>query len=339
MRAALLRRFGGPEVLEVADLPEPEIGPEEMRVRVNACGVCGHDLLSRAGRLGGDLPRVLGHEITGTVEETGSSVAGFATGDRVVLCQRRVCGRCTACRSGHPNRCTRGAGFYGEDLPGGYAEYVVADAGNAVRLPQEVSDEAAAALPCGVVTALHAIRRLQLALGETVAVVGAGGGVGVHALGLAALAGARVVAVTHSPAKVTDLRDAGADAVVAGHGAEVVAKVRETARGGVDAVVDCTGVTLPLSLRIVRSGGRVALLGNIDPGAAGFHAGLAILKEIDVLGSSHGTLDELETAVGLVRDGRVKPIVSTTFPLADAADAHRHVALGRTVGRTVLTLP
>lgn len=335
MRAAVLEQFGGPEVIEPATLPTPAIDAREMLIRVSACGVCGHDLLARAGRLGGSLPRVLGHEIAGVVAAVGEGVSGFAVGHRVVLNQRRSCGRCAACRRGRPNHCTKGAGFYGEDLPGGYADYVVAEESNAVVLPPEVSDEDAAALPCGVVTALHALRRARVGPDDVVAIVGAGGGVGIHALALAAHLGARVIAVTHRADKAEALREAGADEVVAAEVAEAGA-VRAAAGGSVDAVIDCTGIAVEAAVRMLRHGGRLAVLGNIDPGPANLPTGALILKEIDLFGSSHGTPAELADAVRLVADGHVRPRIAGVFDLMQAAEAHRAVASGSTVGRVLI---
>jgi D-arabinose 1-dehydrogenase-like Zn-dependent alcohol dehydrogenase len=338
MGAVVLRRFGEPEELSLGTMPAPDVGDEELLVRVRACGVCGHDVLARRGKLGGPLPRVLGHEIAGAVERVGVAVERFTPGDRVVLNQRRSCGRCRACRAGQPNHCTSGPGFYGEDLPGGYAQYVVAGPENAVRLPNQIDDVTAAALPCGVVTALHALARAEVSLGETVAVVGAGGGVGVHAILLARLSGARVVAVTHRAEKVARLEALKPDLVVAAEAAELAAAVRSAAGGPVDVVIDCAGVTLPASLRMLRHGGRLALLGNVDPRLLELQAGLLILKEIALLGSSHGTPAELATAVELVRAGRLAPVVDAVLPLDQAAEAHRRLGSGQTVGRVILSV-
>lgn len=337
MRAIVLQRFGGPEELVPAEIDRPMIGGHEMLVRVAACGVCGHDLLARSGRLGGALPRILGHEIAGVVEEVGDAAAGFAAGQRVVLNQRRHCQRCRACRGGHPNRCTSGAGFYGEDVPGGYAEYVVAEAANAVALTPEVSDVSAAALPCGVVTALRALRRARVGYGDVVAIVGAGGGVGVHALTIAADSGAHVIAVTHRADKADILRDYGADDVVVAEGDAAVVAVRAAAGGAVDAVIDCAGVAVGAGARMLRHGGRLALLGNIDPGANDVPAGLLILKEIELLGSAHGTPAELGDAVRLIAEGRLAPRIAATYALAEAAAAHRRLEDGGVIGRVVLT--
>lgn len=338
MDAVVLREFGSPERLTLERVLAPAPGDDDLLVRVHACGVCGHDLLARRGRLGGTLPRILGHEIAGVVASAGAAVVGFAPGDRVVLNQRRSCGACRACRAGAPNHCVAGAGFYGEDVPGGYAQFVLAGAQNVVALPSEISMAAAAALPCGVVTALHALRRARLGLEETVVVVGAGGGVGIHAVALAYASGARVVAATHRPEKAGRLKAAGADLVLVAAGDDLPAAVRAAVGGPVDAVIDCAGIAVQASARLLRHGGRLILLGNIDPGPLGVSAGLLIVKEIAVLGSSHGTPAELALAVELVRAGTLEPVVAAELPLAAAAEAHRCVETGAVAGRVVLTI-
>jgi acryloyl-coenzyme A reductase len=337
MRAVVLREFGEPDQLALESVPRPDIRSDELLVRVRACGVCGHDVLARKGRLGGGLPRILGHEIVGRIELVGAGVTRFAPGDRVVLNQRRSCGICRACRAGSPHHCTSGPGFYGEDLPGGYADYVVADALNAVALPDDVSDEQAAALPCGVVTALHALGRLELALAETVAIVGAGGGVGIHAVALARLAGASVIGVTHRAEKLDRVREAGAHVAITARSADLPAAVRSAAGGPVDAVVDCTGIALDAGVRMLRHGGRLAVLGNIDPGELELQIGRLILKEITIFGSSHGTPAELARAVDLIGRRVLAPVVAARFPLVEAAEAHRLMDTGTASGRVVLT--
>ena len=336
MEACVLREFGGPERLRRERVARPVPGPGELLIRVRACGVCGHDLLARRGALGGTLPRILGHEIAGVVEQVGATVAGVAVGERVVLNQRRSCWNCSACRAGRPNHCTAGPGFLGEDLPGGYAEYVITGPAEVVRLPDEVGDAEAAVLPCGVVTALHALRRVRLEAGETVAVIGAAGGVGIHAVALARLSGARVVAVTRAQDKLDQLSAAGADVAVAAGGDTMVAAVREAVGGTVDAVVDCVGATVAQSVRLLRHGGRLAIVGNVDAAAVALQPGLLILKEIDVVGSSHGTPADLALAVELVRRGQIKPVVAGEVPLDGAAEAHRRLEGQGAVGRIVL---
>lgn len=336
MRAVVLEEYGGPEALRPRSVARPARSEGELLVRVHACGVCGHDLLARRGAFGTRLPQILGHEIAGEVIE--SDAAEFDVGDRVVLNQRLSCGECVACTRGEPNLCTRGPGFYGEDVPGGYAEYVVARPSNAVRLPANVSLESAATLPCGVATGLHAIRRLELRSGETVLVTGANGGVGIHAVALARLYGGVVVAVIRNPEMEEDVRRAGAEAVVvipdhAGfHGA-----IRDRLPDGVDVAIECVGTpTLASTLRSVRPGGRVAVVGNVRPVPLEMTLGRLILKEVSLIGSSHGTPGDLALAVELLASGQIAPSIARTFPLERAAEAHAWAEGAAVAGRIVL---
>jgi acryloyl-coenzyme A reductase len=339
MRAVVLTAFGGPEVLRVGVVTAPRPADGELLVAVRACGVCGHDALARTGRLGGSLPRILGHEIAGEVREVGTGVTRFSPGDRVVLNQRWSCGNCRRCRTGRPNLCVDGRGFYGEDLAGGYAELVLAGEVNAVALPDNVPDVVAATLPCGVGAGLHALRRIGVKAGETVAVMGAGGGVGLNAVALAANIGAHVAGVTHRADKRPAILAAGAKLVVCSSENDAVGAVRTVFGGGVDAVVDCVGTpTFATAVRLLGRGGRIAVLGNVDPGEIHLRLGSAILREIEVVGSSHATTAELQAAVSLVSRGAVRPVTAATLELEEAAAAHTLLDAGTAAGRVVLRI-
>jgi acryloyl-coenzyme A reductase len=338
MRATIVRAFGDPSALEAAEVERPSPGPGEVLLRVRACGVCGHDLLARAGRLGGELPRILGHEIAGEVVELGAEVDFAWPGERVVLNQRRSCGACRSCARGRTNLCVRGAGFYGDGPPGGYGEYVLADESNLVALPDAIGFAQAATLPCGVGTGIHALGRLRVTLGERVVVVGAGGGVGIHAVALARLAGAYVVGSTHSPSKAEAIEAAGADAVVVSPAEGMAAAVRELVGDGVDAVIDCVGApTFAESLRMLRHGGRLAAVGNVDPRSVSLHLGLVLMKELELLGSAHATPAELRSAVDLVACSRLQPAAASELPFGEARRAHELLEAGAVAGRIVLT--
>lgn len=337
MRAVVLHEYGGPDMLRPASVERPVRGAGELLVRVRACGVCGHDLLARRGALGTRLPQILGHEIAGEIAEADEPGA-LAVGDRVVLNQRLSCGECAACARGDPNLCTLGAGFYGEDLAGGYAEYVVARPGNAVRLPPDVSFEAAATLPCAVGTGLHALDRLELRRGETFLVTGANGGVGIHAVALAKLSGAVVVAVIRDATTEEEVIRAGADTVVMAAEGEFHRAVRERHPDGVDAAIECVGTpTLPSTLRSLRPGGRLAVVGNVQPEQPlELKLGLLILKEVTLLGSSHATPADLARAANLVASQQIIPHVARTFPFERAAEAHAFAESATAAGRIVL---
>jgi acryloyl-coenzyme A reductase len=228
--------------------------------------------------------------------------------------------------------------FRGESAPGGYAEFVVADPHDVIRLPAELSFVDGAMLPCGIGTGLHALQHLGGTPGETVLVVGAGGGVGIHAVALAHAAGLRVIALTRGEAKRETLLAAGADHVIAA-AADPLAEIRRLAPGGVPLAIDCAGPpTLELTLRALARGGRVAVVGNV--GGAELDAstlvGRLIVRELTVLGSAHATVSELALGAEMVRRGAVRPVVAATLPLVRAADAHRLLEQRAPAGRIVL---
>lgn len=336
MRAVVMREFGGPDVLRVEELPVPEPGPGEVLLQIRACGVCFHDVVNRAGHLPRTaLPSVIGHELTGTVAGVGALVSGVQTGDRVVCLQRMPCGQCRACRTGQDHLCA--GPMFGEEVPGGYAEYALIRPGSFVPLPESISFSQAGVLTCGVATALHALRRGRVTLGETVLITGASGGIGIHAVQLAQRAGARVLAVTGSDAKSDALRSHGAEPIVSPDG-RFHGAVRRLVPEGVDCALEITGApTLGATLRSVRTGGRVVLVGNVAPGDAPINPGLLILKEIDLIAAKANGLDELREAVDLVARGLIRPVLSDTLPLDRAAEAHRLLEGRRATGRVVLT--
>jgi acryloyl-coenzyme A reductase len=338
VRAVVLHRYGGPDVLQVEDVAEPSFTDEELLIRVTACGVCGHDLLARSGQLGTPLPAVLGHEISGVIAAVGRDVTAFNVEDRVALVQRNPCGRCAACTAGATNLCRSGRGFYGEDQTGGYATHVVASSRNTVKLPPEIGEAAGAVLSCAVGTGWHALQRVAATAGEVAVVTGAGGGVGVHALQLCRYLGMQVIAVTSSDRKRERLLELGAHAVVSlsAGGPSLRDQVRDVTGGRLaDVVLEVAGPpTFSQSVAALAPHGRLALIGNVDPQDVLLRPGLVILKELSIVGSAHGTKQDLEAVVGLVAAGQVRVVIADELPLEDAGRAHGSPgadALGRRV--------
>lgn len=339
MQAVVLSRFGGPESLHTTTVACPVIRPDQMLVRVAACGVCGHDVLNRRGAFPGTrLPAVLGHEIAGTVEHTGDQIHAFRPGDRVALLQRLPCGECRACRDGRENLCRRGEGFYGEELSGGYGAFVVASTRNAVALPIEVPFSVGAVLSCALGTGYHALQRARVRPGDSVVITGASGGVGIHTVQIARLMGLRTVAIAASPAKVPALRVAGADEVLVAPEGEFHDGVRALTDGeGAAAVVEIAGTpTFASSVRCLRSGGRLVLVGNVRPGNVALNPAFSILKELELIGSGHACASELRQVIDLVVGARLNPVIAQTMPVAEAVEAHRLMESRNTTGRLVL---
>jgi acryloyl-coenzyme A reductase len=339
MKAIVVEAFGGPEVLKLVERETPTPAPGEALVEVAACGVCYHDLLDRGGRLPGvRLPLVLGHEIAGTVQAVGPGVTSPRPGERVVVYQRASCGTCRYCVDGRHDLCRTG-GLLGSQRDGGYAEYVVIRAHNLIPLPPGVAFADAALSVCPIATSLHAVKAVaEVGLGDVVLVTGAGGGLGLHQIALARLAGADVIAVTTSEGKMAALRAAGADEVVLAPDLRFSAAVWGlTAKQGVSVVLDnvVTG-TFGESMRSLGPDGRLVVLGNIDVARVDFNPGLAITRRLRVLGSGNCTLREVREVVALLDRQRLRPAVGAVLPFPEAAEAHRRVEARDVVGRAVL---
>jgi D-arabinose 1-dehydrogenase-like Zn-dependent alcohol dehydrogenase len=214
MRALVLEAFGGPFVRR--EVATPTLDPHEALVRVYYVGICGTVLKIRAGRMGLDvLPLIMGHEVAGEVVEVGSSVQGVAPGDRVTVNFYVTCGRCQFCRVGRDTLCAdvRQHGF---SLAGGFAEYMKTPGINLCKVPEHIPLERACILADAVATSYHAVtKRAQVRPGQTVALVGVGG-VGLHVLQMAKLAGGWVIAVDVNESRLELAQTLGADACAAG---------------------------------------------------------------------------------------------------------------------------
>ncbi|MBI1775129.1 MAG: alcohol dehydrogenase catalytic domain-containing protein [Proteobacteria bacterium] len=339
MRAVVLPRFGGPDVFTCEEVARPIPAPDQILIRVAACGVCGHDLLNRAGHFPHTkLPAVMGHEIAGTVVETGALVTRFKPDDRVAVIQRLACGLCALCRSGRENLCVSGPGFYGEGISGGYGEFVLASERNATTVPAGIPLHLAAMVSCAIGTGYHALHRARLALGDTVVITAASGGVGIHTVKLAKLMGLRTIAVSSSASKVERLREAGASEVVVSADMAFHKDVRALTNGdGADAAIEIAGTpTFNASVRSLKAGGRMVIVGNVDPGNVAINPAMAILKELEFIGSAHATLSDLKAVLGLVARGEITPEVAASFPVAEAAAAHSLMEARKAAGRVVL---
>ncbi len=341
MQALVMTRFGGPEVLAHARVPVPAIGADEVLVKVAYCGVCRHDLLTRAGAFPKiDLPVILGHQVSGQVVAVGEGVHGLESGARVMSMIYTGCGGCQACEHGNQALCLdERPRFLGEDVNGGYAEYVKVRADTVVAVPENVSLKAAAVVICTVGTAYHAlVTRADIQPGETVVLTGASGGVGIHALRLAKHLGARVIAVTSSESKRDGLVAAGADEVVIAGDLDFARDIKRLTGGrGADAVVEIVGArTLGASIHAVRNGGRVVMLGNVEGQPAQIRPAHFILKEISLIGTKSCTAGEVAHALELISSGRLHVDVGQAIALIDGAEVHRRMEANEAAGRLVI---
>jgi acryloyl-coenzyme A reductase len=339
MQAVVFREFGAPEQLVVAEVPRPAPGASDVLVRVEAAGICYHDLLDRAGKLPDARPgRILGHEIAGEVVEVGPQVVGVAPGQRVVLFQRIYCGRCRYCLSGRHDLC-RDSGVLGSHVDGGYAEYVCAPAVNAIVLPDEVDWVAGALGVCPIGTSVRAALGVAgLSAGQTALVTGASGGLGLHEIQIARTVGARVIAVTSSEDKAAAIRAVGADDVVVSPDLRFSGAVwRLTEKQGVDVVLDnvVTG-TLGESLRSLGALGLAVVLGNVGVSPLEVNPGLIIGRRLRIAGSGNATYEDVRRGLQMLANGQIRAQVGHVLPFPRAAEAHALLEGRGVVGRVVL---
>jgi NADPH:quinone reductase-like Zn-dependent oxidoreductase len=349
MRAAAFFETGPAARLTYAEVPTPTVGPRDVLVRVRACAVNHSDLDSWRGtsRWEFELPWVLGAEFVGTVSEAGREVTSVGAGDLVTALLQYSCEQCERCQNWRPDLCLD-LKIFGTSCWGGYGEFVRVPERAVVPLrPADDLDEdgvlAIAGGQCVVSTAWHMVNRLAVVRpGDLVLVPSASGGVGSVLVQCAKLAGATVVATTGSEAKRELIESLGADQVVVRTGADLRPDhlkdvLLTTAGGRFDAVLDTVaGPHFGAHLEVLRDDGILVTCGA----HAGEVVGLDVVKLFQhgwrIAGFRIAPPDELRAAVNLIRDGVIRILVDKTFPMSDAAEAHRYVDQQRHVGKVLL---
>ena len=346
MQAVVLREYGPPENLKWETVATPEPAPGEVLLQVAAVSVDLFQMEFRSGRaLQVPLPRIMGNGPAGVVAALGPQVEGVDEGQRVVVSNNVSCGNCKYCRIGRETLCSglnnhRG-GMIGAHRDGGYAEFVCVPARNLVPLPDTVSFEQASLIPNTIAPVVKACtHRAKIRPGETVLIVGAGGGMGLHAVQMARTCGARVIAAIRSKRSQDAVVQSGADVVVATDDdfSEQVRRMNEGS--GVDVVLDfvATRETLNTGLSVLSPGGRLVIMGYFPRGAVLETPTWLFTEEIVVTGNRSAGRQDVADAVALIRDGRIKPVIGKIFSLRDAAEAHRAFEAGEIVGRAVLVV-
>ena len=346
MKAVRLFEYGDPEVLQYIDAPLPEIGPDEVLMRVRATSVTRWDLRYRQGLLTPPpgraplpLPFQLGRDAAGEVEAVGSNVKKFRPGDRVVAMTCPACARCEYCKRGLDNLCID-IGLPGHQRFGGYAEYVSRQETELLHAPVSLSFEKAACLLWSYSTVWHmAVTRGCLQPGQDVLITAATGGMGTACIQIARLAGARrIFATTGSAQKVARLKGIGVDQVLNYREDDVPARVMELTDGlGVDLVLENVGgEMLPMSMQCLRMDGTLVSAGQHGGRYATIDVELLYRRHLNVLGTRGATRSEQELVVTLAGEGRIDPVVSHVLPLREAAEAHRILDRQEQFGKIVL---
>ncbi|HLH68583.1 MAG TPA: alcohol dehydrogenase catalytic domain-containing protein [Candidatus Dormibacteraeota bacterium] len=338
MEAARIHAWGGDLVLE--QVPEPRPGPGEVLIQVLACGVGLTVLNCIDGHLGADpddLPRIPGHELVGKIVEAGPGVDPSRRGELVSAYFYLFCGHCARCLAGQEDLCLRLEGWIGVDRDGGYAPLVALPERNALAIPPSLDPVEATVIADAVATPVHVSHLARIQPGERVAVIAAGGGLGIHMSQVARGFGAEVVGLETAPAKrrylEQELQIATADstdfsAVRLPHGWE----------GGADVVIDFLGrrESLTWALNALGPSGRLVTLTTFPGIDFPVSPRQLVFSQLSILGSRYATRGEFELAARLVAEGRVRPVIGRRERLADVRAIHEDLRHGRLLGRGAL---
>ena len=342
MKAMVLKAANTPFVFEI--LPDPTPGPNDAVARVLSCGSGLTIQHVKAGRSKALFPRIIGHEITGEIVETGSKVKDLKIGDPVTAYYYLYCSNCHWCQSNLEPLCENNGGNVGKDCDGGYAELIKLPVQNFIKLPPGLEYKKFPAeigvISDAVATPVKVLKRARVTAGETVAVFGAGGGIGIHMLMLARRAQTRVIAIDIATNKFDACGKAGADEIVDASEAKVSEAILDLTKGkGVDVVIDfvSTALTLETGMAILGRRGRLITLGGHGQKFTA-DAATMLLKEQELLGSRYVTRREVVDALNLVANGDIWPMVTDIRPWEEAEKLHELLEKGDVTGRAALLI-
>ena len=340
MKAVVFHEFGGLDTLKLEEVPDPAPGPGEVLVDIAASALNHLDVDIREGvsRFPVEPPFILGVEVVGRIAELGEGVEGWQVGERVMPLLMDTCGHCRYCRTGRESLCLT-PGFISFSTSGGYAEKLACSVGHLLRVPDEISDDAAAALQIAFGTAWHMLfTRGRLHVGETVMINSVRSGIGSAAVQLAHHAGATVIGNASSDEKLAHAAELGMDHGINHATQDVVAEVMRLTDGrGVDLVYEHVGGELfQKGLDSLTKDGRLVICGGHSGEVVPFDIIPFFRAQKSVIGSFVYTRTEVEACLELARQGKIRPLVHKTFPLAEAREAMATMERREHFGKIVL---
>lgn len=336
MRAWQLTEIGGIDAYRLVDVPEPEPGPGQVRIALKTVGLNHLDLWVSEGKPAPkSMPHVGGSDGAGVIDAVGEGVAGFEVGDEVIVDPTMSCGQCPKCRNDDVVYCDHFE-ILGEGIPGTFTEKIVVPAINAVRKPAKLDWDVAGTFGLASATALRMLERARLEEGETVLVVGIGGGVSSAAFHLAKGMGATVYVTSRSPEKIEKAIAAGA----AGGFDSATEFGREmTALGGADVVIENVGpATLPQSLRAAKKGGRIAICGATSGPKYEITLPVVWFRQLEIIGSSMANRAQFQRVLWRISQGYARSPVDRMFGFDELPDALRYLASSEQMGKVGLKL-
>jgi NADPH:quinone reductase-like Zn-dependent oxidoreductase len=338
MKAVRFHQFGGAEVLKYEDVSDPQPRQDQVLLRVRACAMNHLDLFVRNGLPGVKLPHILGSDVAGEVVEVGEYVTGLQKGQRVIVAPMVFCGRCRFCVSGVQNMC-REFTVLGNGVDGGNCELLATRPDYVIPIPDSLSFEEASAVPLVGLTAWHMlVTRAQIRPGQNVLVLGANSGVGMAAIQIGKLFNARVITTAGDDHKTQRARELGADEVINHYTQKISDEVKRiTSKEMCDIVIEHVGqATWGESMKSLKPGGAIVTCGATTGPKVDLDLRFLFSKQYSFLGSYMGTMGDLHEMLKHVFSGKIKGVVDSTFPLAEARAAHERMEKSQMFGKIVL---
>lgn len=339
MKAAVIHQFGPPEVFCYEDVKQPMPGTGELLIKVAGCGINRYDLYLRMGAVFTDIafPHVLGADVAGSVAAIGTGVSGWREGERAIVAPGYPVDPDDA--DVRPENRAPSFEVTGTHTWGGNAEYIRAPARYVLKDETGLPPEQVAAMPLVLMTAVHAVETLgEVRSGSRVLIQAGASGSGNACIQVAKALGAKVATTVGSPAKVETARAAGADLVINYNERNFADEILDWTDGvGVDVVIDNVGASVfEDNLKALRVAGIFVNFGLVGGMKATLNIRELFFRQHQLRGSFMGSMDELKRGLKLLTDGKVRPVVDRTYPLKDAAEAHRYIDSRAVRGKVVL---
>lgn len=342
MKAVVFYECGGPENIQIAEVPIPKATYGEVLIQVKACGLNYFDLLVLNGPSDDNysFPFWGGADIAGVIAEVGKGVNPSRVGERVIVNPSLYCGQCKSCLSGEESLCDH-YGIIGDTRPGGFAEFIAVKERDVVCLPETISFEAGAAVPLVFQTAWRAlITQANLRPGEDILILGASGGVGSASVQIAKLAGARVFAVTSDSEKAKQLKTLGADFVLNRKAGDFWSKLSQLTEGqGVDVVIENVGATTwKSSLDHLKKGGRLVSYARTTGNFAQIDIKQIFWNQLHIIGSTMSNHREFVEVTNLVFQGKLTSVIDKVFVFDESRLAYERLASGDHFGKVIIRM-
>ena len=341
MKAMVLKEFNQPLSLE--EVEKPHYGENDVLVKVKAAGLCGTDLKIQQGKIPVKvLPLIQGHEISGVIAETGSKVKDFKVGDEILVSFYIPCNECELCKAERQTICENLIGRLGFELNGGFAEYVMVPESSLIRKPKELSFPEAAIISCSMGTVYHALlKRAKIKEGDCIAMIGASGGLGLHAIQIAKNFNVQVIGVDVTEEKLKLMKKYGADEVINASKDNWGERIVEISGGrGADKILEFVSrnETVEKDIKVLRKGGKLVLIAYSNLVPLQINSLKVVLNELEILGTRAGTKEEIEKCVELIVEGKLKPVISKTYPIEEINQAMSVLKEGKLSGRITLKI-